>query len=48
VLHFSLSGDSVTDTLATIRNLQARIIYAQHDGNHAEVLRLKKELENVK
>ena len=32
----------------TIRNLQARIIYAQHDGNHAEVLRLKKELENVK
>jgi hypothetical protein len=48
VLHFSLSGDSVTDTLATIRNLQARIIYAQHDGNHAEVLRLKKELEKVK
>jgi hypothetical protein len=35
-------------TLATIRNLQARIIYAQHDGNHAEALRLKKELENVK
>jgi hypothetical protein len=32
----------------TIRNLQARIIYAQHDGNHAEVLRLKKELENLK
>jgi hypothetical protein len=32
----------------TIRNLQARIIYAQHDGNHAEVLRLKKELEKVK
>jgi len=29
-------------TLATIRNLQARIIYAQRDGNHAEVLRLKK------
>jgi uncharacterized Zn finger protein len=41
-------GDVMTDTLATIRNLQARIIYAQHDGNHAEVLRLKKELENVK
>ena len=35
-------------TLATIRNLQARIIYATNDGNHAEVLRLKKELENVK
>jgi hypothetical protein len=32
----------------TIRNLQARIIYAQHDGNHAEVSRLKKELEKVK
>jgi hypothetical protein len=38
----------VTDTLPTIRNLQARIIYAQHDDNHAEVLRLKKELEKVK
>jgi hypothetical protein len=35
-------------TLATIRNLQARIVYAHRDGNHAEVLRLKKELENVK
>jgi len=31
-----------------IRNLQARIIYAQHDGNHAEVLRLKKEMERLK
>jgi uncharacterized Zn finger protein len=41
-------GEVMGDTLATIRNLQARIIYAQHDGNHAEVLRLKKELENVK
>jgi hypothetical protein len=42
----------MNDTLATIRNLQARIIYAQHyaqhDGKHAEVLRLKKELEKVK
>jgi hypothetical protein len=38
----------VTDALAKIRNLQARIIYAQHDGNRAEVLRLKKELEKVK
>jgi hypothetical protein len=35
-------------SLATIRNLQARIIYAHRDGNTAEVLRLKKELENVK
>jgi hypothetical protein len=35
-------------TLATIRSLQARIIYAQHDGNRAEVVRLKKELENLK
>jgi hypothetical protein len=34
--------------LATIHNLQARIVYAQHDGNTAEVLRLKKELEKVK
>jgi hypothetical protein len=34
--------------LAKIRNLQARIIYANNDGNHAEVLRLKKELEKVK
>jgi hypothetical protein len=34
--------------LATIRNLQARIIYAKNDGNHAEVSRLKRELEKVK
>jgi hypothetical protein len=34
--------------LPTIRNLQARIIYAQHDGNTAEALRLKKELEKLK
>ena len=42
------SGAAKVAPLATIRNLQARIIYAQHDGNHAEALRLKKELENVK
>jgi chromosome condensin MukBEF complex kleisin-like MukF subunit len=41
-------GEVMSDTLATIRNLQARITYAQHDGNHAEVLRLKKELEKSK
>jgi hypothetical protein len=38
----------MSDKPKTIRNLQARIIYAQHDGNHAEVLRLKKELEKLK
>jgi hypothetical protein len=38
----------MSDTLEAIRNLQARIIYAENDGNHAEVLRLKKELEKVK
>ena len=42
------SGAAKVAPLATIRNLQARIIYAQHDGNTAEVLRLKKELEQLK
>jgi hypothetical protein len=41
-------GASLSALLTTIRNLQARIIYAQHDGDTAEVLRLKKELENLK
>jgi len=35
-------------TLATIRNLLARIIYAQHAGDHAAVPRLNTELEKVK
>jgi ADP-dependent phosphofructokinase/glucokinase len=38
----------MTQMLETIRNLQARIIYAQRDGNQAEVLLLKKELEKLK
>jgi hypothetical protein len=42
------SGATKVAPLAIIRNLQARIIYAQHDGNTAEVLRLKKELEQLK
>ena len=43
-----IEGIAMADDAATIRNLQARIIYAQHDGNTVEVLRLKKELEKLK
>ena len=42
------SGAAKVAPLATVRNLQARIIYAQNDGKHAEVSRLKKELEKLK
>jgi hypothetical protein len=54
---FGLDGEMIRERkigaakvapLATIRNLQARIFYATHDGNAAEVLRLKKELEKLK